>query len=42
MGCRAVDITPALEQAGGKIVLNIMIGIPLWPFRVLIVVKQDD
>ncbi len=41
MGCRAVDITPALEQAGGKIVLNIMIGIPLWPFRVLIVVKQD-
>ncbi|MDQ6982755.1 MAG: class I SAM-dependent methyltransferase [Mariprofundus sp.] len=39
MGCRVVDVNSALEQAGGKIVLNTMIGIPLWPFRVLIVEK---
>jgi len=42
MGCRAVDVIPALEKAGGKIVLNTMIGIPLWPFKVLIVEKPKD
>lgn len=39
MGCRAVDVIPALEQAGGKIVLNSLIGVPLWPFRVIVVEK---
>lgn len=39
MGCRSVDVAPALEQAGGKIVLHTMIGIPLWPFKILIVEK---
>ncbi len=39
MGCRAVDVIPALEQAGGKIVLNTLIGVPLWPFRVIVVEK---
>jgi len=42
MGCRAVDVVPALEQAGGKTVLHTMIGIPLWPFKVLIIKKPKD
>jgi len=36
MGCRSIDVAPAMTQAGGKIVLDKHIGIPLWPFRVLI------
>ncbi|MDX8404704.1 MAG: class I SAM-dependent methyltransferase [Mariprofundus sp.] len=39
LGCRAVDVAPVLEQAGGKVVFNAMIGIALWPFRVLIIEK---
>jgi len=42
MGCRAVDVIPALEQAGGQMVLNTTIGIPLWPFKVLIIEKPKD
>ncbi|MFQ5346030.1 MAG: hypothetical protein ACE5DZ_08745, partial [Mariprofundus sp.] len=41
MGCRAVDVLPALKEAGGKIVLNSLIGVPLWPFKVLIVEKPE-
>jgi len=42
MGCRAVDVVSPLQQSGGKIILNTMIGIPLWPFKVLIVEKPKD
>jgi len=42
MGCRAVDVEAPLQQIGGKIVLNTMIGIPLWPFKVLIIEKPKD
>jgi len=42
MGCRAVDVVSPVQQSGGKIILNTMIGIPLWPFKVLIVEKPKD
>jgi len=39
MGCRAVQVLPALEGAGGRVLVQRRIGIPLWPFLVLIVQK---
>jgi demethylmenaquinone methyltransferase / 2-methoxy-6-polyprenyl-1,4-benzoquinol methylase len=39
MGCRAVDVLPTLEKAGGKIVFSRHIGIPLWPFLVFVIEK---
>ncbi|HUJ88233.1 MAG TPA: methyltransferase domain-containing protein [Burkholderiales bacterium] len=39
MGCRAVDVLPTLEAAGGRVVFLKHIGVPLWPFAVLVVEK---
>ena len=39
MGCRAVNVLPALEGAGGRLVFSRTIGVPLWPFFVFIVEK---
>jgi ubiquinone/menaquinone biosynthesis C-methylase UbiE len=39
MGCRAVDVLPALEQAGARLVFQRRIGVPLWPFQVFVVAK---
>jgi len=39
MGCRAVDVLPALEAAGARIVFTRTIGIPLWPFLVFVAEK---
>lgn len=39
MGCRAVTVLPALEQAGGKVIFSRRIGVPLWPLLVCIVQK---
>jgi demethylmenaquinone methyltransferase / 2-methoxy-6-polyprenyl-1,4-benzoquinol methylase len=39
MGCRAVEVLPALESAGGRVVFLSNIGVPLWPFLVFIVEK---
>lgn len=39
MGCRAVDVLPALVEAGGRVVLSRRIGIPLWPFLVFVIEK---
>jgi len=39
MGCRAVNVLPALKEAGGQLVLSRYIGIPLWPFFVFIIEK---
>ncbi len=39
MGCRAVEVLPALKQAGGRVLLQRRIGVPLWPFLVFIVEK---
>lgn len=39
MGCRSVNVLPALEKAGGKTILIKHIGVPLWPFLVFIIEK---
>jgi len=39
MGCRAVEVLPALEGAGGRVVFSKTIGVPLWPFFVFIIDK---
>lgn len=39
MGCRAVEVLPALERAGGRVVFVKRIGVPLWPFVVFVVEK---
>jgi len=40
MGCRSVNVLPALKQAGGKVLMKKMIGVPFWPFVVFIIEKQ--
>lgn len=42
MGCRAINVLPALESAGGHVLLRRQIGIPLWPFLVFIVEKPHS
>jgi hypothetical protein len=37
-----VNVLPALEQAGGKIIFSKNIGIPLWPFFVFIIEKSGS
>ena len=39
MGCRAVEVLPALQAAGAKVLFCRTIGVPLWPFFVFIVEK---
>jgi len=39
MGCRSVSVLPALQDAGGKLLLSKHIGISLWPFLVLVIEK---
>jgi len=42
MGCRAVDVLPALERAGGRVLSVQHIGVPLWPFVVFVVEKPSS
>lgn len=39
MGCRAVEVLPTLERAGGRVLFCRKIGVPLWPFLVFVVEK---
>lgn len=39
LGCRAVSVLPALENAGARILYKRKIGIPLWPFIVFVLEK---
>jgi ubiquinone/menaquinone biosynthesis C-methylase UbiE len=39
LGCRSVDVLPALRAAGAEIVSLRRIGVPLWPFLVLVLRK---
>lgn len=41
LGCRSVSVLPALEHAGGRLVYTKQIGVPLWPFLVLVVEKAQ-
>lgn len=39
VGCRSVNVLPALENAGGKVLLLKRIGVPLWPFLIFVIEK---
>ena len=39
MGCRAVNVLPALLAAGGRVAFIQRIGVPLWPFVVFVIEK---
>jgi len=39
LGCRSVWVLPALQRAGCRVLLQKYIGVPLWPFFVLVVEK---
>lgn len=39
MGCRSVEVLPALERVGGRLVFSKRIGVPLWPFLVFVIEK---
>jgi len=39
MGCRPVVVLPALAKAGARLLFARRIGVPLWPFLVLLVRK---
>ena len=41
MGCRAVQVLPALERLGGRLVFARTIGVPLWPFFVFVMEKPS-
>jgi len=41
MGCRAVNVLPALLQAGGRVEFIKRIGVPLWPFVVFVIEKPE-
>jgi len=39
MGCRFIDVLPAIKQTDVRIVMDNRISIPLWPFRVVVIEK---
>jgi ubiquinone/menaquinone biosynthesis C-methylase UbiE len=41
LGCRPVDVLPALHRAGARTDLDRLIGLPLWPFSVIVAVKPE-
>lgn len=42
LGCRSVTVLPALREAGGRVIYQRRIGIPLWPFLVTVVLKPGE
>lgn len=41
LGCRSVSVLPTLLGAGGRLIFERHIGIPLWPFLVFVVEKPE-
>lgn len=39
MGCRSIEVLPAIEQAGGNVAMVKRIGVPLWPFIIFVIAK---
>jgi ubiquinone/menaquinone biosynthesis C-methylase UbiE len=39
LGCRSISVLPGLEKAGGRIIFEKQIGVPLWPFLVFVIEK---
>ena len=42
IGCRAVEVLPALQRAGGEVAFSKNIGVPLWPFIVFVIRKPTE
>ncbi|MBD3646234.1 MAG: methyltransferase domain-containing protein, partial [Pseudomonadales bacterium] len=42
LGCRPVSVRSILESAGGKLIFETRIGVPLWPFSVFVIEKPAD
>lgn len=42
LGCRAVEVLPALQEAGGQVIFKKHIGFPLWPFLVFVVERGGN
>ncbi len=42
LGCRAVEVLPALEKAGAEKIFDKKIGVPLYPFRILVFKKPSN
>ena len=42
LGCRSVSVLPALEKAGGRCIFKKTIGVPLWPFIVVVIEKPES
>ncbi len=40
LGCRSVSVLPALENAGARVLFSRYIGVPLWPFFVVVVEQR--
>ncbi len=41
LGCRSVSVLPMLEKMGARIIFKKNIGIPLWPFLVIVLEKPE-
>jgi demethylmenaquinone methyltransferase/2-methoxy-6-polyprenyl-1,4-benzoquinol methylase len=41
LGCRPVDLRPVLTELGARVIFDRLYGVPLWPFRVLVVEVED-
>jgi hypothetical protein len=42
LGCRSIEIVDALEGAGAVKRFDKMLGVSLWPFRVLVLTKPGQ
>lgn len=42
MGCRAIEVRDTFRELGGRVLLDRLVGVPLWPFRVLVLEKPVD
>lgn len=42
MGCRAVAVLPHLRSLGAVVELDRHLGVPLWPFHVIVVRKPEE
>ena len=40
LGCRAIEVLPALQAAGARVIQTERLGVPLWPFFVFVVEKS--
>jgi demethylmenaquinone methyltransferase/2-methoxy-6-polyprenyl-1,4-benzoquinol methylase len=42
LGCRSVNVLPALKRLGGEVLFETAIGVPFWPFAVFVLRKPSE